>query len=94
LDGTISPIIIQLKLISNDPEFFISSVNSNYEFQVDRLPEGRYELMAFNDSNKDKTFNYGSINPLQKSEWFFISPDTFDVRANWEIDVGKIKIDK
>ena len=94
LDGTISPIIIQLKLISNDPEFFISSVNSNNEFQVDRLPEGRYELMAINDSNKDKTFNYGSINPLQKSEWFFISPDTFDVRANWEIDVGKIKIVK
>jgi len=31
------------------------------------------------------------IMPLKKSEWFYISPDTFEVRANWEIDIGKIK---
>ena len=61
---------------------------------MNELPEGRYELMVVNDSNGDKVFNYGSVNPTERSEWFFVSPDTFDVRANWEIDIGKIKIEK
>jgi len=94
LGGAVKPSIVQLKLISKDPELFISDVNSNDEFYVNELPEGRYELMIINDSNKDRIFNYGSVIPLQKSEWFFIPPDTFEVRANWEIDIGKIEIEK
>ena len=86
--------IIRLKLISKVPEFFVSDVDSNDEFYVNELPEGKYELMVINDSNKDKSFNYGTIMPLKKSEWFYISPDTFEVRANWEIDIGKIEIEK
>ena len=86
--------IIRLKLISKFPEFFVSDVDSNDEFYVNELPEGKYELMVINDSNKDKSFNYGTIMPLKKSEWFYISPDTFEVRANWEIDIGKIEIEK
>ena len=86
--------IIRLKLISKVPEFFVSDVDSNDEFYVNELPEGKYELMVINDSNKDKSFNYGTIMPLKKSEWFYISHDTFEVRANWELDIGKIEIEK
>ena len=93
-ESTVKPLIAQLKLISKEPKFFISDVNSNNEFYMNELPEGRYELMVVNDSNGDKVFNYGSFNPTERSEWFFVSPDTFDVRANWEIDIGKIKIEK
>ena len=94
LVGAQKPSIIRLKLISKVPEFFVSDVDSNDEFYVNELPEGKYELMVINDSNKDKIFNYGTIMPLKKSEWFYISPDTFEVRANWEIDIGKIEIEK
>ena len=86
--------MIQLKLINDNPEFFISDVNSNNEFYLNELPEGKYELMVVEDLNRDKSFNYGSVDPLEKSEWFFISSDTFNVRANWEIDIGKIEIEK
>ena len=94
LVGAQKPSIIRLKLISKVPEYFVSDVDSNDEFYVNELPEGKYELMVINDSNKDKIFNYGTIMPLKKSEWFYISPDTFEVRANWEIDIGKIEIEK
>ena len=94
LVGAQKPSIIRLKLISKTPEFFVSDVDSNNEFYANELPEGKYELMVINDSNKDKSFNYGTIMPLKKSEWFYISPDTFEVRANWEIDIGKIEIEK
>ena len=94
LVGAQKPSIIRLKLISKVPEYFVSDVDSNDEFYVNELPEGKYELMVINDSNKDKIFNYGTIIPLKKSEWFYISPDTFEVRANWEIDIGKIEIEK
>ena len=50
--------------------------------------------MVVEDLNRDNSFNYGSVDPLEKSEWFFISSDTFNVRANWEIDIGKIEIEK
>ena len=92
--GAQKPSIIRLKLISKVPEYFVSDVDSNDEFYVKELPEGKYELMVINDSNKDKIYNYGTIMPLKKSEWFYISPDTFEVRANWEIDIGKIEIEK
>ena len=94
LDGSVESPLVQLKLITKEPKFFISDVNSNEEFYVDELPEGRYELMVISDLNKDKIFNYGSVDPIDRSEWFFISTDTFDVRANWEIDIGKIVIEK
>ena len=29
--------------------------------------------------------------PLKASEWFYEYPDTFQIRANWEIDVGQIE---
>ena len=94
IEGKASPTMIQLKLINDNPEFFISDVNSNNEFYLNELPEGKYELMVVEDLNRDKSFNYGSVDPLEKSEWFFISSDTFNVRANWEIDIGKIEIEK
>ena len=94
IEGKASPTMIQLKLINDNPEFFISDVNSNIEFYLNELPEGKYELMVVEDLNRDKSFNYGSVDPLKKSEWFFISSDTFNVRANWEIDIGKIEIEK
>ena len=94
LDGSVKSPLVQLKLITKDPKFFISDVNSNEEFYVNELPEGKYELMVISDLNKDRSFNYGSVDPIERSEWFFISADTFDVRANWEIDIGKIKIEK
>tara|TARA_B100001540_G_scaffold304931_1_gene315228 strand:+ start:1031 stop:2692 length:1662 start_codon:yes stop_codon:yes gene_type:complete len=94
LVGAQKPSIVRLKLISKVPEFFVSDVDSNDEFYANELPEGKYELMVINDSNKDKSFNYGTVMPLKKSEWFYVSPDTFEVRANWEIDIGKIDIEK
>jgi hypothetical protein len=48
--------------------------------------------MIIDDLDRDKKYSHGSAYPFQASEWFYIHPDTFDVRANWDIDVGPLKI--
>ena len=48
--------------------------------------------MIIDDLDRNGDYSYGSAYPFRPSEWFYIHPDTFDVRANWDIDVGPIKM--
>jgi len=84
--------LIELKMLKKEPEIFYSSVNSNQQFHFKHIPEGPYRLMIIDDLDRDKKYSHGSAYPFQASEWFYIHPDTFDVRANWDIDVGPLKI--
>ena len=34
------------------------------------------------------------MSPYKNSEWFYVHPDTFEVRANWDIDVGQISMEE
>ena len=43
------------------------------------------------DTDNNNDFTGGSFFPLKASEWFYEYPDTFQIRANWEIDVGQIE---
>ena len=49
--------------------------------------------MMINDKDNNKAFTPGSVSPYKNSEWFYIFPDTFEVRANWDIDIGTMKIE-
>jgi hypothetical protein len=97
LMGSVEPrnksFLLQLKSITNNPEHFFSNVNSDNEFYLKNIPEGQYKLMMINDGDNNKAFTPGSVSPYKSSEWFYIFPDTFEVRANWDIDIGKMKIE-
>ena len=84
--------ILELINLENKSEIFYSSVNSNYEFEFNKIPEGPYSMMIIDDRNADNIYSYGSVFPFKASEWFYVHPDTFNVRANWDIDIGTIKL--
>jgi hypothetical protein len=83
--------LIELSNLKKGLEIFHSSVNSNLQFHFKNIPEGPYRLMIIYDRDQNGEFSYGSVLPFQHSEWFYIHPDTFDIRANWDIDVGLIQ---
>ncbi len=84
--------IVELMSLENKAEIFYSSVNSNYEFEFNKIPEGSYSMMIIDDRNADSIYSYGSVFPFKASEWFYAHPDTFNVRANWDIDIGTVKL--
>ena len=69
------------------------TTHQNNEFYIKNLPEGKYQLIMIEDLDKNNVFTYGTIQPFKRSEWFYVHPDTFEVRANWDIDVGQISME-
>ncbi len=86
--------LLELRSLKKEPEIFRSSLNSNLQFEFKNIPEGPYHLMIIDDRDRNGDYSYGSAYPFQPSEWFYIHPDTFDVRANWDVDVGLIKMEE
>jgi hypothetical protein len=84
--------VIQLTSMEKEPEIFHSGVNSNYQFQFQNIPEGPYRLMIIDDVDQSGAYTFGKASPFLPSEWFYVHPDTFEVRANWDIDVGSIRV--
>ena len=71
-----------------------NNLNSNHQFILNHMPEGRYLLMFFQDINNDNRISSGNLNPYQPSEWFHYYPDTINIRANWDIELNDIKLEK
>lgn len=84
--------VIQLTSMEKEPEIFHSGVNSKYQFQFQNIPEGPYRLMIIDDVDQSGAYTFGKASPFLPSEWFYVHPDTFEVRANWDIDVGSIRV--
>lgn len=87
-------LLMELKTLKKEPKFFYSTVNSEQQFHFKYIPEGPYRLTLIDDRDRNGKYSYGIAYPFQASEWFNIYPDTFDVRANWDIDVGSLRIGK
>ena len=51
----------------------------------------KYKISVISDADSNNDFTGGSFFPLKASEWFYEYPDTFQIRANWEIDIGQIE---
>ena len=84
--------VIQLASMEKEPEIFHSGVNSNHQFKFQNIPEGPYRLMIIDDVDQSGAYTFGKASPFLPSEWFYVHPDTFEVRANWDIDVGSIRV--
>lgn len=86
--------LMQLKFIKKESEVFHSMLDSSHNFHFQNLPEGLYKLMIIDDVDQSGSYSNGRASPFKKSEWFYVHPDTFEVRANWDIDIGLIQAGK
>ena len=85
---------IELISIENTKWNFKSVVNSEGRFEYVEIPEGKYRLFLFEDSDKNDSYSYGKAFPFEPSEWFYFSPDTLEVRSNWDIEIAPIILEE
>jgi hypothetical protein len=83
-------LITEILSVENKEWNFKSVVNSEGRFEYKDIPESSYIFHVFDDRDQNKVYSYGKAFPFQTSEWFFISPDTIEVRANWDIELQPI----
>jgi hypothetical protein len=85
-------IVVELFSTKNPSLSRIADVNLESQFEFKTVPEGNYSLLFFEDSHKNMKYNFGEVYPPQSSEWFYMYPDTFEVRANWDTELNPIKL--
>ena len=62
------------------------SVNSDGYFEFPELLEGMWLLSSFQDRDGNGRYTTGRAVPFEPAEPFLVSPDTIEVRANWDTE--------
>ena len=83
-----------LHSIENPEQKNLSFVNSHGRLKFNQIREGRYTITLFSDRNNDHTYTTGIAKPLTPAEWFYVMPDTIEIRANWDIEMPSLNIQK
>ena len=99
ISGTIKGIdsekmITEIQSVEKKHWNFKSVVNSAGRFEYNDIPEGLYTLIVFDDRDQNIDYSYGKAYPFQPSEWFYVLPDTIEVRANWDIEFQPIYMEQ
>jgi len=89
-EDTISSVIISAFETSTGKKF-TTKTKCNSKFTIEQIPQGRYLIEAFIDSNGNGTYDYGKVFPFAPSEKFTVYPDTVKVRARWTTENINIK---
>ena len=84
-------LVLQVRHIKNKFENLYTTVNSDGTFLINRLPEGNYSLLFFQDDDGDNRYSYGSLNPYNPAEWHYTYPDTVLIRGNWDMELKEIQ---
>jgi len=87
------PLIAEITSMEKEPKQFRTVVNSNSTFTMNRIPEGNYSLLFFQDSHENQRYSYGRVEPFQPAEWFYHYPDTVKIRTNWDLELNQIKLE-
>ena len=64
---------------------YSTEVSANKKYNFERVLPGNYEIWMFDDYNSNGKYNFGSINPFETSEEFFVHPDTINLRPRWPV---------
>ena len=91
IEGYNEPLVAKLSSLEKEQYSLDVFVNSNSSFKINKIPEGIYSLMFYNDRDENNNYSYGSLSPYQSSEWFEIIPDTISIRSNWDMEITDIK---
>ena len=92
IEGYNEPLVAKLSSLEKEQYSLDVFVNSNSSFKINKIPEGIYSLMFYNDRDENDNYSYGSLSPYQSSEWFEIIPDTISIRSNWDMEITDIKL--
>ncbi|MBU35807.1 MAG: hypothetical protein CMG29_01140 [Candidatus Marinimicrobia bacterium] len=87
-------LITHIKSVENNEWNFKSVVNSERRFEYNNIPESSYIFFVFDDRDQNTEYSHGSAFPFEPSEWFYVLPDTIEIRANWDIEYQPILMDK
>ena len=88
------PLVAELVPFENEQSKQSTVVNSNSEFEISHVSEGKYSLLIFNDLDGVRNYSYGQIDPFQPAEWFRVLPDTITIRNNWDMEITDIRLEQ
>jgi len=86
--------VAEINHVENSQWKFKSVVNSAGHFEFFEVPEGKYTISIFEDRDKNFSYSFGKAYPFQPSEWFYEQPDSIEIRANWDIELSPILLEK
>ena len=92
IEGHNEPLVAKLSSLEKEQYSLDVYVNSNSSFKINKIPEGIYSLMFYNDRDGNNNYSYGSLSPFQPADWFEIIPDTISIRSNWDMEITNIKL--
>ena len=88
------PLVAELVPFENEQSKQWTVVNSNSEFEISHVSEGKYSLLIFNDLDGTRNYSYGQVDPFQPAEWFRFLPDTITIRNNWDMEITDIRLEQ
>ena len=87
-------LVAELVPFENEQSKQWTVVNSNSEFEISHVSEGKYSLLIFNDLDGTRNYSYGQVDPFQPAEWFRFLPDTITIRNNWDMEITGIRLEQ
>ena len=87
-------LVAELVPFENEQSKQWTVVNSNSEFEISHVSEGKYSLLIFNDLDGIQNYSYGQVDPFQPAEWFRFLPDTITIRNNWDMEITGIRLEQ
>ena len=85
-------LVVEAVSIENFLDRYPTVVNSDSTFELNTLPSGKYTLLFFEDADNSQDYSYGEVLPFKPAEWFYVYPDTIDIRANWDYELKEINL--
>ena len=85
-------LVVEAVSIENFVDRYPTVVNSDSTFELNTLPSGKYTLLFFEDADNSQDYSYGEVFPFKPAEWFYVYPDTIDIRANWDYELKEINL--
>jgi hypothetical protein len=84
--GRPGPAAVTVSSVGLSPAVVQTTWAADRAFALRQLPEGRYVLSAFVDSDSSGGYSFGSAHPFHPAERFMLLPDTLRVRARWSVE--------
>ncbi len=84
------PIVMARSLRGRDGADTRGSASGGGLFKIERLNTGDYLIWAFDDMDRDGSYDPGALKPFRFAERFTVVPDTITVRERWE--TGGVKV--
>ncbi|MBI5404395.1 MAG: Ig-like domain-containing protein [Ignavibacteriae bacterium] len=88
---TRGPVFVKIYNQDISTAFYSKQLEGDSLFAFKKIPEGKYILFSYVDSDKNKTCDYGNSYPFRPSEKFMILEPVLNLKGGWKIENVFIK---